>query len=150
VDEAITQYQRALQSEPDYADAHNNLGNAFLQKGRIDEAITHFQKALQIKPVNPEVQNNLAWLLATGPAASLRDGNQAVELARQANELTGGKNPVILHTLAAAFAEVGRFSDARRTAQKAIGLSQAAGQPDLAARLKDELKRYEAGLPLHQ
>ena len=73
-----------------------------------------------------------------------------VELARQANELTGGKNPVVLHTLAAAFAEAGRFSDAIRTAQAAIELAQAAGQQDLAARLKDELKRYEAGLPLHQ
>ena len=81
--------------------------------------------------------------------ASLRNGNQAVELARQANELTGGKNPVVLHTLAAAFAETGRFSDATRTAQKAIDLAQAAGQADLAARLNDELKRYQAGLPLH-
>ena len=73
-----------------------------------------------------------------------------MELARQANELTGGENPIILDTLAAAFAEAGRFGDARRTARKAIKLAQAAGQPDLAARLNEKLKRYEAGLPLHQ
>jgi spermidine synthase len=45
-----------------------------------------------------------------------------VELARQANALTGGKNPNILDTLAAAFAEAGRFGDAMRTAQKEIEL----------------------------
>ena len=63
--------------------------------------------------------------------------------------MTGGKNPIILHTLAAAFAEAGRFNDARRNVQKAIELAQAAGRQDLAARLNDELKHYQAGLPLH-
>jgi tetratricopeptide (TPR) repeat protein len=150
VDEAIGHLQKALTNKADYADAHYGLGNAFLQKGSMAEAITHYQKALQIKPIYPEVQNNLAWLLATGAEASLRDGQKAVELARQANELTGGKNPVILHTLAAALAETGRFDDARRAVQKAIELAPAAGRQDLAGQLNDELKRYEAGLPLHQ
>ena len=150
VDEAITQYQTALQIKPDYAGAHNNLGNALLQKGRVDEAITHYQAALQIKPDYAEAQNNLAWVLATSPQTSLRNGSKAVELAQRANQFTGGENPIILHTLAAAYAEVGRFSDARRSAQKAIELAQAAGQKDLAGQLNDELKLYEAGLPFHQ
>jgi Flp pilus assembly protein TadD len=113
------------------------------------EALTHFQRALQIAPADPKTQNNLALLLATGAEASLRNGEQAVQLARQANDLAGGKNPLFLRTLAAAFAEAGRFSDAKRSDQEAIEVAQAAGQPDLAARLKEELKRYEAGLPLH-
>jgi tetratricopeptide (TPR) repeat protein len=150
VDEAIADYQKALEIKPDYAEAHNNLGNALLQKGRVDEAIDHFQKALQLKPADPAFQNNLAWLLATCPQASLRNGNKAVELARQANALAGGNNPIILHTLAAAFAEVGRFGDAVQSAQKAIELAQAAGQQDLAGQLNIELKRYQAGLPLGQ
>jgi tetratricopeptide (TPR) repeat protein len=149
VDEAIALYQSALQADPDYADAHNNLGTALVQKGSMAEALTHFQRALQINPADPKTQNNLALLLATGAEASLRNGEQAVQLARKANDSAGGKNPLFLRTLAAAFAEAGRFSDAKRTDQEAIELAQAAGQPDLAARLKDELKRYEAGLPLH-
>ena len=84
-------------------------GGALFQKGNVGEAIAQFQKALQINPDDLQVQNNLAWILATAPQASLRNGNKAVELARQANELTGGKNPIILHTLAAAFAEAGQF-----------------------------------------
>ncbi len=150
VDEAIHCFQQALEIKPDYVQARVNLGNAFLQKGNTAEAIAHFQKVLQIDPGNPVAQNNLAWLLATCGEAALRNGNKAVELARQANAQTGGTNPKILHTLAAAYAEAGQFSNARESAQKAMALARAAGQQDLAAQLNDELKRYEAGLPLHQ
>jgi tetratricopeptide (TPR) repeat protein len=150
VDDAVAEYQKALQINPAFADAHLNLGIALFQKGSPDEAMAHFQKALQIAPANPGIQNNLAWLLATCPQASLRNGNKAVELAQQANALTGGGNPMILRTLAAAFAEAGRFGDATRSIQKAIGLASAAGREDMVDQLKAELKRYEAGLPFHQ
>jgi tetratricopeptide (TPR) repeat protein len=150
VDEAITHFQKALEIEPDNAKAHLNLGNALQQKGRADEAIAHYQRALQIKPADTAIQNNLAWFLATCPKASLRNGHKAVELAQQADAVAGGKNPIILHTLAAAFAEAGRFSDAVRSDQKAIELARAAGRQDMVVQLNGELKRYEAGLPLHQ
>ena len=150
VDEAIVQFQKALQIRPDYAKARLNLGNAFLQKKNADQAIACFQKALQIKPDYPEAQNNLAWALATAPRASLRNGSRAVELARQANQLTGGENPVVLRTLAAAYAEAGQFGDAIQSARKAIALAKVAGQPNQVVQINSELKLYEAGLPFHQ
>jgi tetratricopeptide (TPR) repeat protein len=150
VDEAIIHYQKALQIKPDYADAQNNLGNLLLQKGRVDEAIIQYQMALQTEPGNVKALNKLAWLLATSPQASVRNGDKAVVLAQRANQLTGGENPIVLHTLAAAYAEAGRFGDAISSAQKAIALAQAAGQKDLAGQLSGELKLYEAGLPFHQ
>ena len=150
VDEAITHYQEALKIMPGNESVHFNLAKASYQKGKVDQAIAQFQLALQLEPADMEAQNNLAWLLATAPQASLRNGDKAVQLARQANELAGGKNPVILGTLAAAFAETGRFGDAVRNAQKAIELARAAGRQDLAGKLNGELLRYEAGLPLHQ
>jgi protein O-mannosyl-transferase len=149
VDEAIAHFQKTLDIKPDFAPAHDNLGNALLQKGRVSEAIAHFQKALQLQPANPTIQNNLAWILATFPDASLRNGPKAVELARQANALTGGKNPIFLRTLAAAFAEAGRFGDAVLAAKNAIELAQAEGQQNLVAQLNDELKHYEAGNSFH-
>jgi tetratricopeptide (TPR) repeat protein len=149
VDEAITHFQKALQINPDHAEAHDNLGIALLQNGKVDEAITHLQKALRLKPADPGVQNNLAWLLATCPEASLRDGNKAVELAQQANALTGGKNPVTLHTLAAAYAEAGRFSEAMETAQRALPLAGAQSNTRLARQLQYEMKLYQAGSPFH-
>jgi tetratricopeptide (TPR) repeat protein len=149
VDEAIAHYQKALEIKPDLPEAHMNLGNIFLQQGRMHEAIAHFQKALQLEPADPTVQGNLAWLLATCPDASLRNGNKAVELATRANELTGGENPVILLTLAAAFAETGRFPKAVETAQHALRLAEAQSNTTLAGQLQLELKLYRAGSPFH-
>jgi protein O-mannosyl-transferase len=149
LDEAISHLQRALQIKPDFAQAQNNLGHALQQKGRMDEAIPHFQKAVQIDPANAAFQNNLAWILATFPEASLRNGNKAVELARQANALTGGKNPIMLDTLAAALAEAGRFPEALETAQRALQLAEAQSNTGLAGALQSEMKLYQAGKPFH-
>jgi len=150
VDEAITEYQKALQIKPNEAEFHNNLGKALQQKGRVGEAISQYREALQIQPEDPGIQNNLAWLLATCSEASLRNGSKAVELARRANALTGGENPAILRTLAAAFAEAGRFPEAMETAQRALRLAGAQSNTGLAGALQSEMKLYKAGLPLHQ
>jgi len=150
VDEAISHYQKALEIMPDNESVHVNFANALLQKGRVDQAIAQFQTALQIDPADVEIQNNLAWLLATCAQASLRNGGKAVQLAQRANELAGGKNPVILGTLAAAFAEAGQFGDAVQSAQKAVDLARAAGRQDLAGRFNGELQLYQAGRPLRQ
>jgi len=149
VDDAIAHLQKALQINPGYGKAHNNLGNALLQRGRVEEAIAQFQQAVQIEPSDPAAQNNLAWLLATCPQASLRNGNKAVELARRANALTGGENPVILHTLATAYAEAGRFSEAVETAQRALRLAGAQSNTALAGQLQLEMKLFQAGKPFH-
>jgi protein O-mannosyl-transferase len=149
VDEAITQFQRALQIKPGLEEARNNLASAFLQKGSVAEAIAQYQLALQINPADATVQNNLAWLLATGAEASLRSGDKAVELARQANELSGGENPIALRTLAAALAEVGRFSEAVETARHALPLAGAQTNTRLATQLQSEIKLYQAGRPFH-
>jgi len=150
VDEAIGHYQNALQTKPSLATAHYNMGNALRQKGKIGEAIAQYQNALQIDPNDPQVLNILAWLLATCSDVSLRNGSKAVELARQANALSGGSNPIFLRTMAAALAETGQFGGARESEQKAIELARAAGRQDLAAQFSSELKRYEAGLPIPQ
>jgi tetratricopeptide (TPR) repeat protein len=147
--QAADQYQQALQVKPDSVEAQVNLGAVLVRLGRMGEAMPHFQKALQLKPDDAAIQNDLAWLLATCPQASLRDGRKAVELAQRANELSGGKNPIYLHTLAAALAESGRFGDAIQNVQKAIDLAQAAGQKPVVALLNDDLAHYQAGRPLH-
>jgi tetratricopeptide (TPR) repeat protein len=149
LDEAIAQYQKALEIKPDYAQAHYNLGNALLQKGRDGEAISHFEQALQIEPNDPKVQNNLAWLLAISPQASLRDGGKAVELARRANAQTGGNNPFILRTLAAALAETGQFSEAVDTAQRAARLAGEQSETALGAQLQSEMELYRRARPFH-
>jgi tetratricopeptide (TPR) repeat protein len=59
VDDAVTQYQKALEIKPNYAGAHYKLGNALIQKGQVDNAVAHYQKALQIDPNYAEAHDNL-------------------------------------------------------------------------------------------
>ena len=150
LDEAIIHYQQALQINPRYAEAHINLGKALLHMGRDDEAMMHLQQALQLNPRSVKIQSDLAWVLATASPAALRDGRRAVALAEQANQIAGGEDPVVLRTLAAAYAEAGRFDDAVRSAQKAMVLARAAGQSSLVGQLDGQLKLYAAKLPFHQ
>jgi tetratricopeptide (TPR) repeat protein len=149
LDEAIVQYQKVLAINPDAADVHDHLADILLQQRRTAEALSHYLKALTVKPDDASVQNKLAWLLATSPQPSLRNGNQAVELAHRANQLTGGDNPVILCTLAAAWAEAGRFPEAVAAAQRALPLAEAQSNQALADELRSQLKLYQAGTPFH-
>ena len=108
--------------------------------GRAEEAHSHLQKALESAPNDAEAQKNMAWILATCPDARFRNGAEAVKLAERANELTKGRNPVMAVTLAAAYAEVGRFSDAIKTAEVAYRLANDSGNVALAraARAADD------------
>ena len=147
VEEAMAQFQKALEIKPDYTEAHNNLGCAFLRKGQVNKAMAHFQKALELQPNNVEVQNNLAWVLATAPNASLRNGVKAVGLAQQAKQLSGGQRPAIIGTLAAAYAEAGRFPEAVTTARQTLQLATGQTSPAAVDALRTQIGLYQAGLP---
>ena len=148
IDEAIVEYQRTLSIRPSDSGAHTNLGNALVQKGLFREAAIHYQTALDIAPQSILPLNNLAWLRATCPDTSLRDGAKAVELAQQADQLSDGKNPVFTRTLAAAYAENGRFNDAIETAQRAAQLATAQGEPALANQIEQDVDLYRRHAPL--
>jgi Flp pilus assembly protein TadD len=148
--EAIVCFRQALSISPRFADAWTGLGLACFQSGQSREAVDSWQKALDLNPAQPQVQTFLASLLATASDAFLRDGPKAVALASQANQATGGANPGVLSTLAAAYAETGRFAEASATARKALALAQAQKDDKLAGVLQDQIKLYDAGLPMRQ
>ena len=145
---AIVCYRQATNINSRSADAYANLGLAFVKRAEIQEAIDCWQKALEIKPDQLLVLNNLAWLLATTPDASLRNGAKAVTLAKQAGQLAGDANPMALHTLAAAYAEEGSYSLAAVTARRGLGLALEQKNNALAASLQKEIQLYEAGKPV--
>ena len=150
VDEAIVHFQKAMQIKPDYAEAHYILGNILLRKGDVDEAIAYFQKTLQIKPDSLDVLNNLAWLLATSPDAHIRDGVQAVKYAERACELTHYGVTLLVGTLAAAYAEAGRYDNAITAAEKACALALATGEQGLLQKNQELLALYRAQQPYHE
>jgi protein O-mannosyl-transferase len=151
-DEAIAHYKKLLELRPDSADAQANLGSAFLTKGRVRDAIAAYRNALRVSPKNVPAQSNLAWLLATSSDPSLRNGSEAVFLAEQANsESSRSENhPIVLRILAAAYAESGRFAEAKETAQQALQEAEIQGSSTLSNALRDEIALYELGLPYHK
>jgi tetratricopeptide (TPR) repeat protein len=150
IDEAIDHYRHAVDLQPDSLNFHNNLGNALLKRGLEAEAVVQYEKALVIDPTSVAVRGNLAWVFAASSDAALRHGSRAVELARQANDLSGGRDPIILNALAAAYAETGQFPQAVSIAQQALNLIASQGNTDLSKMLRREISLYRAGLPYHE
>lgn len=145
IDESLAHLQTAVEIEPNYADAHYNLGNTYLQMGRAKEALSHYDRALGIAPDDTQALNNMSWILATWPDAQIRDGARAVELAGRADALTRNKSPIISATLAAAYAEAGRFAEALKTAQRALELASAEGNRDRADSIRAQIELYQTG-----
>jgi tetratricopeptide (TPR) repeat protein len=146
--EAIAHSEEALRIRPGDADAQNNLGLALLQTGDTKRAVAHLEKALTIDPGHMNAEVNLAWILATSPDGSTRNGARAVQLAENVARRAGHPNAIVFRTLAAAYAEAGRFSDAIETAQQAIANAKATGNDGLAADLERNIAAYRLNQPI--
>jgi tetratricopeptide (TPR) repeat protein len=146
-DESLVHLRRALQIDPTLAGAQSTLGDLLLRRGQAKEAITRYQTALELAPNSARVLNNFAWVLATCPDSSLRDGAKAVGLAQRAGQISGQTNVSVLGTLAAAQAEVGKFDQAVMTAQRGIELALAQGDAASADNLRKQAESYRLGLP---
>ena len=145
VSESVAHLEKALEIEPNFTDAHYNLGNTYMQMGQASEAISHYGRAMELDPNDTEALNNMAWMLATWPDALIRDGTKAVAFARRADSLTRSESPVISATLAAAYAEAGRFAEAIKTAQRALQLAIAEGNTSRADSIRAQIEVYQAG-----
>ena len=150
IDEAIENFRKTIQINPNFSEALDNLGVALATKGRFDEAIENYRKAIQINPNFSDALNNLAWVLAASPDDELRNGAEAVRLAERACELTHNGEPSFIGTLAAAYAECGRFPEAVTTAEKAEQIATSAGLTAVAAKNRQLLELYRVGKPYHE
>ncbi len=145
---AVEQLSEAVRLKPDLSRAHYQLGIVLTALDSGKEAVEHYERALAIEPELLAAARNLAWLLATHGDPAVRDGEEAVRLARQVCEATRFEQPLELDVLAAAYAEAKRFGEAVETARKAIDLARAGGQSQLVDRLSQHLLLYESGRPL--
>ena len=124
---ALARLPESQAALPDLAGALDLLPRAELRaqvagvwagQGKWRYAIPAYRAALALEPESPGFLNNLAWLLATCPEPGLRDGAEAVQLANRACDLTQSRRAVMVGTLAAAYAEAGRFDQAVATAER--------------------------------
>jgi tetratricopeptide (TPR) repeat protein len=138
---AIALLTEVIEGDPENWQAYRIRGDALLSLGKHGEAISDYEAALHIKPDDDGVLNNLAWVLATSPDDKLRDANRSLELATKACELTKYQKAHILSTLAASYAELGKFDEAIKWSEKAVELDKDEKQ------LANELKSYKDGKP---
>ena len=161
LDEAIAQLSKAVEILPGYSGAHYkaveilpnyshaqyNLAVALAEKGETVDAIAHYEKAIEAQPDLVEALTNLAWIFASSSDANIRNGPKAVELAEKACRLTGDTNPVVLRTLAAAYATNKSFDKALETSRRALQSAQAQRNSELTETIHREMSLYEVGLP---
>jgi tetratricopeptide (TPR) repeat protein len=118
------------------------------ERGQNARALGAFEEAIRLDPEDFMSLNELAWLLATCPDASIRDGKRAVELANRACELTAGGLGGFLDTLAASHAETGAFPAAVKVQNEAIGMLPPS-DPNLQG-FRARLALYQLNKPYRQ
>ena len=147
---AIAHARTTLKDYPFDVATHNDLGVLLVQNGDVRAGIEQWEISLQLNPDDGNALNNLAWVLATYPADTIRDGKRAVELAAKATTVPGGAVPIVLRTLAAAYAEAGDFSKAIQTGGRALDLATAQNNTSLLSTVRHEIELYQAHTPYRE
>lgn len=151
-DEAIDHCQKLLQKNPDLPAAKRKLEAALAWQARLRQLVVQKTEFVRLHPDDIVALNDLAWMLATCPNDSLRDGAKAVELAKKSVELAKrsaqlpqGRMASMIDTLAAAYAQAGQFPQAVQAAQQALDMATAENDKELADPIRARLKLYQAG-----
>jgi tetratricopeptide (TPR) repeat protein len=146
-EESIQHLQMSTRLMPDFADGFVQWAKLLTQQGRFAEAIAVLKSALRTNSPDPVIANKYAWLLATCPVAELRNASQAIQIGEELARATGRKSPQPLDTLAAAYADAGRFPEAQRAAREALALATSNNDTNLAAQLAARVALYEKDQP---
>jgi len=143
------QWRLAIQTNPVFTDAYMALVASALKKKDYAEVERLLRQGLKHAPDDVVLANGLAWTLATCPDEHRRNGGEAVQWAEKACDMTQRRSSAFVDTLAAAYAEVGRFEAAVKTEREAIALATQANQTGLLEEYNGRLALYEAGKPYH-
>ncbi len=149
-EEAIRHYRAALKGKVGMSKTHFLLAMALAERGKRPDAVNEYRRALELEPNHEVALNNLAWILATDSDPQIRNGGEAVKLAERLCQLSQFRQAQYVGTLAAAYAEGGRFAEAVEAAQEAEKLAREANHTQLAARNRELLELYRAGKPYRE
>ena len=150
IPQATAEYETVLRLAPDFSEARNQLGFISSMQGKTADAVASFRQTLKLDPHDVNALNTLAWILATHREAAFRNGVEAVQLAEQAVQQTRGADARSLDTLAAAYAETGRFADAVKREEEALEQVQSAGRNNLVAPVSARLQLYKGQRPFRE
>jgi tetratricopeptide (TPR) repeat protein len=150
VNEAVDAWENTVRIRPEFARGHENLGFALYAQGKYSEALTHLRLAYAGEPNRVYALTLAATLLATCPDAALRNGAEALTLAEQAEKMTGGRDPSVLDTVSAAYADNGAFGQAIETEEQALALAGRQGDVALEVTLNAHLAKYASNEALRE
>jgi Flp pilus assembly protein TadD len=143
IDNALPHLKKALALDPQSVAAHDAMADAWYAQGNTLAALSEWRTAIRLVPDYVPALRKGAWALAASPDKNVRNGGEAVTLALRAVELAGGNDSANLDTLAAAYAETGRFEAARLTIRRAL-LRAAPGQRDA---IRSRMALYDSSRP---
>ncbi len=149
-EEALPELEQTLELKPKFAPGEEALATALQSLGNSAEALIHWRKALALEPKSISALSGGAWLLATATDANDRNGAEAITLAESANEISAGKNPEVLDTLAAAYAESGDFVKAQAFANRALDIAVEQKDKSLATAIRGRIQLYAASKPFRE
>jgi eukaryotic-like serine/threonine-protein kinase len=138
--EDLTTRRKDLPEEhPELARSFDSLVGVLRVEGKLAEVKKAYCEAAERG--DPQTLNQVAWMLATCDESELRDGLAAVRFSEKAVAATDRRNPAYLDTLAAAYAETGRFDKAIPVQKEAI---TALGTSEKKNALVSRLQLYES------
>ena len=149
-EESVPRLEQAVRVEPQSARIQFGLGLALASIGQSESAAVHLDEALRLRPDDAFMLWQTAWILATSPEHSIRDGGRAIKLARRAIELSSGREARAFDALGAGLAEIERFPAAIDAADKASAMAVARGDDALADAIQQRARLYRQGLPYRQ
>jgi len=145
--EAVGLFTNVVRNDLPDPRAHYEFAVALAHVHKTREARSQYASALLLQPDFPDALDGLAWILSTDTNRDFRNGAEAVKMAWRACELTGSKDPAKLKTLAAAYAETGRFAEAINTLQSAKDLAAKANRPELVNQCTLMLDHFQKSEP---
>jgi serine/threonine-protein kinase len=148
LDDAMRDLDRVIGTTPQHALAYYFRALVWGKRGEFARKRDDLEQTVNLAPEWSDPCNSLAWLLATCPDGSVRNGPRAVEMGRRALEHSPDPGKAAcLDTLAAALAENGEFGEAIDRQREAIGLMD---DPDRRIRYEQRLILYEEGEPYRE
>jgi tetratricopeptide (TPR) repeat protein len=149
-EQALPEFQTTISIRQHFVSGEEGMASAYQALGNDSEALAHWRKAHAIDPARISASLGVAWILATSPDASLRNGAEALSLAENASHLVSSDDPDVLDSLAAACAETGQFARAVTSAKRALDLAEARGNSKMSAAIRNRLVLYRSNKPYRE